>query len=206
MTKIVNETKLILGLQKGDPVSQEEFYKTFIDTLTQWIYFQGAKCQHDVEEILLDTYHRAFKGIEKFKWQSSLKTWLFTIAKRAKIDYYRSQNNGSIQSKDELRYDQTDGKHNPITEPTNQILEGILNKELRNKVILVLNHLSEDHREIIYLRWIDGHKTKEVADILGKTEAAVKMMTSRAMEKLKIHIKNDSYFKDLVHSNQENIL
>jgi RNA polymerase sigma-70 factor (ECF subfamily) len=214
MAELVNEKELIQGLCQGDPAIQQKFYSAYIDPLTQWLCHKGVRCQHDMEEILHDTYHRAFKGIGKFQGRSSLKTWLFTLASRAKVDYYRRDFNGSIQtpleisdinenlppSKGQYRAKKADSEtegletRTPIADTTSPELEGMITAERREKVIEVLNQLTEDHRDILFLRWINDHSVKETADILGKSEGAVKMMTGRAMEAFRSNIDKSAYF------------
>jgi RNA polymerase sigma-70 factor (ECF subfamily) len=58
----------------------------------------------------------------------------------------------------------------------------------------VLAKIKSDHRRIIFLRTIEGFSIAETAAILGKTEAAVKMLLLRALNDLSEQLQKDAYF------------
>ena len=64
--------------------------------------------------------------------------------------------------------------------------ERTLENERKEDVLRALNTLSDKHREIVVLRYMDGYSVNEIADILSLDEGTVKSRLFRAREKLKI--------------------
>src|SRR5690625_7340567 len=68
----------------------EKLYDRYHHDLYRFIFYM-VKDQHLTEDLVQDVYIRVLQSYESFEGKSSEKTWLFSIARLATIDYFRSQ-------------------------------------------------------------------------------------------------------------------
>lgn len=217
------EASLVRGLQNNEGDAQNRLWATFADSVTQWTYMQGAKFEQDVEDIMVETFLRAYRSIGGFNGKCRLKTWLFKLAKNAAIDYFRSPKhtspamtidpsvlndrwvspNGNHRRQMEQNLLHEDSPHyGTVVDSTNQEMERMATDERLSRIRQAFLSLSEEHRKIIHLRWIEDFSVAETAEMLNKTKGAVKMQTKRALEALHAHLTRDPYFKVEGHSKE----
>jgi RNA polymerase sigma-70 factor (ECF subfamily) len=125
----------------------------------------------EVDDISQEVFLAAVKGLDRFKGSSSLKTWLYQIARNKVIDYYRKK---SRQMSEELEdADSFASDHNGPQE----LLLAHEQKELIRKA---LQELPSKHREILILKEIEGMKEEEIAKVLEIRPGTVKSRIYRA--------------------------
>ena len=129
----------------------------------------------DVEEVVQDTFVRAFGSIDSFRADSSLRTWLFTIERRLILDRRRS---------DRRRRDDASVDENHIATEFDA-LDGLVAEEAEARVRRAVDRLSRMQREVFLLRVNEGLSYKEIADVVGSTEGAARVHYHNAMRAVK---------------------
>ncbi len=208
------EENLTQGLKAGDPATQKAFYMEHVDVLCVWIRACGLRNEEDLQEIMSDIFMRAFIGIKKFEGRSKIKTWLFMLARRATVDYYRLKKNLSIQTdvdvgdtpnifpvEGQFFKPAVDGDENrtvrrPMISRNGESHE-TATSERKEHVQRVLRQLSTIHQRVLTLRFINDLSIGDVSKILGKSSGAVKMMQLRAAESFKSIAENNQLFPEL---------
>ncbi len=149
------------------------------DALARFVASSGGR--GDVEEIVQDTFVRAFGAIDSFRGESSFRTWLFTIAKRLMLDRRRS---------DARRRDTVEVKEADAVSEYGA-LDSIIAEEAAERVRVALEKLSPMQREVFLLRAQQGMAYKEIAEVVGSTEGATRVHYHNAIETVKRYLKND---------------
>ena len=127
------------------------------------------------EEVVQDTFVRAFSSLESFRGESSLRTWLFTIARRLVLDRRRV-----IRRRREVgNLDDVDA----ASEYT--ALDGLIASEAGQKVWAAVGKLSPTQREVFLLRVNEGLSYKEIAEVAGTTEGAARVHYHNALRTVK---------------------
>jgi RNA polymerase sigma-70 factor, ECF subfamily len=129
----------------------------------------------DVEELVQDTFVRAFGSIDAFRGDSSLRTWLFTIERRLMLDRRRAEK----RRPERVSIEETDA----ATEYT--ALDSVVAGEAEARVHAAIGELSPLQREVFTLRVTEGLSYKEIADIVGSTEGAARVHYHNAMRAVK---------------------
>jgi RNA polymerase sigma-70 factor (ECF subfamily) len=129
----------------------------------------------DVEEVVQDTFVRAFASLDGFRGDSSLRTWLFTIARRLVVDRRRASRRRGEQV--EVR------EHDAATEYDS--LDGVVADETQRRLQAALEKLSPTQREVFVLRVSEGMSYAEIADTVGTTEGAARVHYHNAMRCIK---------------------
>ena len=132
----------------------------------------------DTEDLIQDTYLKCQLKLDSFKGKSSFKTWMFAIATNLAKDNKRVQNRWQIDAQDVCRQSAMSDKNN--FNRMNNSFDSIPDKRL--EVIehidycftCVSKNLKLEQQISIILAEIYKFRIKEIAEILGKTEAAVK--------------------------------
>ena len=122
----------------------------------------------DAEELVQETYLKAFRFSHKFEWGTNLKAWLFRIQSNTFINEYRHRGHERKyveRAATESIYDQvldTEARAY-ASDPENHLF----NKFLRQELDRALESLPDDFKMAVLLADVQGFSYKEVADILG---------------------------------------
>lgn len=131
--------------------------------------------RHDAEDLLQETFVRAYENIARYDPRWSFKTWLYTIASRLLIDKYRK--------KTEIH---SDTLHEEI-DTTNPVEEQLsAEDESRSLWQLARDVLTDEQYTAIFLRYGEDMSLDEITHVMNLRSGTVKVMLFRAREKLRI--------------------
>jgi RNA polymerase sigma-70 factor (ECF subfamily) len=182
--KVESEGFSLEALHAGDP---EEFAK-LVDAYSGKIYRLAIKMlshQQDAEDVLQETFLKAYRAIKSFDGRSKISTWLFRIATNEALMVIRRKHPDTVSIDEPLETEE--GEQEPV-----QIIdwcclpeEELLSEETREKLDAAVQKLPERLRVVFLLRDINDLSTHETAEILGLTDTAVKTRLSRARLRLR---------------------
>jgi RNA polymerase sigma-70 factor (ECF subfamily) len=129
----------------------------------------------DVDELVQDTFIKAFSALDSFRSDSSLRTWLFTIERRLVIDRRRS----AARRGREVAVDDGDA----ATEY--DALDALVADEAAQRLASAIGRLTRMQREVFTLRVQEGRSYKEIAEILESSEGAARVHYHNAMRAVK---------------------
>lgn len=168
----VDEEKIIASCQAGRLADFGYLYDIYVKKIYNFIYYKTFHKQ-DAEDLTAETFLKALDKIKKFDLKKgNFSSWLYQIARNNVVDHYR-------QKKSYFPVDDAwDIKDN------SDIERDVETKEKIEKVKQHLQKLTQEQREIVILRAWQDLSYKEIAEITGKSEPAVKMAFSRAIKTL----------------------
>ncbi|MBS4191719.1 RNA polymerase sigma factor [Bacillus sp. FJAT-49705] len=156
----------------------EQWFYHYEKEITRYlVYYTGSK---DVEDLVQDTFLRAYLSYERFRYDSNPKTWLISIARNSAIDYYRKRTAWK-NLKEKLL------KQSPID--SIQIDESIVQKSELVQLYKAINQLKANYRDVVLLRGIAELSAAETAEVLGWTTNKVNVNFYRATKKLNFLLK-----------------
>jgi RNA polymerase sigma-70 factor (ECF subfamily) len=191
VNKFETEGFSLAALQAGDP---EEF-SHLLDAYSSKIYRLAIRMlnqQQDAEDVLQETFLKAFRGLKSFDGRSKISTWLFRIAMNEALMVIRRKHPEvvSIDEPDETE----EGEQEPV-----QIVdwcclpeEELLSEETKERLNAAVQKLPERLRVVFLLRDTNDLSTHETAEILGLSDTAVKTRLSRA--RLRLREELSAYF------------
>lgn len=137
--------------------------------------FVSTLGERELDDVVQDTFVRAFSSFDSFRGESSLRTWLFTIARRLVLDRRRAQRRRpSMESVEDVEL---------ASEFT--ALDSIVATEAEGQVREVVQRLSPTQREVFTLRIAEGLSYKEIAEVVGTTEGAARVHYHNALRTIK---------------------
>ena len=167
------DRELIERWKAGDSRAATELVSRHADALARFAVSAGERSE--IEELVQDTFVRAFASIDSFRGESSLRTWLFTIERRLMLDRRRSE-----------RRQRTTVPVQPADAVTEfDALDSLLAEEAESRVRKAVNGLSPMQREVFSLRVEQGMSYREIADVVGTTEGAARVHYHNAMRAVK---------------------
>lgn len=153
----------------------DELYQTYFDDVYKYLLF-FTNNQNDAEDLTQETFIKVFRKFGSFQHKSSVKTWIYSIAKNIAIDYFRKKKTLSFMPDFFSKLNIADRNR------TDEQLEKMDDWEGLQQALL---KLKSDHRNVIILRGLQEMSTKETAEILGWTESKVKVTYHRALKEMK---------------------
>jgi len=198
--KVESEGFSLKALQAGDP---EEFSR-LVDAYSSKIYRLAIKMlnqQQDAEDVLQETFVKAYRGLKTFDGRSKLSTWLYRIATNEALMVIRRKHPDMVSIDEPIETEE--GEQEPI-----QIIDWcclpeneLLTDESRQKLDAAVQKLPERLRVVFVLRDINDLSTHETAEVLGLSDTAVKTRLSRA--RLRLREELSVYFGERVSDMRE---
>ena len=165
---------LVRAAKSGDASAFGELYERYRDAIYRYCLSRTGTA-HDAEDLTSDVFVKALHSIDRYQERGlPFVAFLYRIARNAAID--RSRTLKQPLSVDEL-----------VTQPASrQNVEADAMLAVDRSILLAaLTKLKTEHRDVIVMRFIEGYAALEVAQILGKTEGAIRTLQHRALERLR---------------------
>jgi RNA polymerase sigma-70 factor (ECF subfamily) len=172
------ESALVTRATQRDHDAFSQLYLLYFDRVYRYVRLKLGN-PAEAEDTTSAVFFNAWRTIHNFSPQheSSFAAWLFRLAHNAVVDRFRSMRD--IVSLDIT--DQRPSVHTILPGPEAQIERKMTISELT----AALKLLTEEQREVVLLRFVEGLSAREVGDIMGKQEGAVRGMQFRAIEALR---------------------
>ncbi len=138
----------------------------FVDSLYNTAYRMTRNSQ-DAEDLVQETYLKAYRYYDKFQEGTNFKAWLFRILKNSFINNYRKAQKRPTESdfadiEESLESRLTDEATGRVKSPEESLLEDVLDEDVQR----ALDSLSEDYRMAVVLADLEGFSYKEIAEVL----------------------------------------
>ncbi len=158
----------------------EELYKE-IQPRIYAFFFIKTSSKEIAEDLTQEVFYEAIKSMHSFLQQSSIQTWLFSIARNRLFKHYRSKKYKTQLN--EMLKKETGESITPEQE--------VLKNEAKQNLIEYLNQLDELSKEVVTLRIYGELSFKEIGSLLGKSENFARVTFHRA--KLKLQKEMEGY-------------
>jgi RNA polymerase sigma-70 factor, ECF subfamily len=170
-----DDRQLIERLAQNDSAAAEEIVRTYGDRLLRSAYLL---CGHrtDAHDLVQEVFVQAVRAAPRYQGKSSAFTWLYGILLNISRHYLRKR---SAQKK---IFTQRMLKEEIPQEPDGR---GGDSKWASAVFTWALHQLSDEHREVIVLRFFDGLKIEQIVDYLGLAEGTIKSRLHYALKELK---------------------
>jgi RNA polymerase sigma-70 factor, ECF subfamily len=119
----------------------------------------------DAEDLLQDTFMKAYRFWDKFEQGTNMRAWLFRIMKNTYINLYRKE----VKEPDKVDYEDIQNYYNTIrddsTDP-NDLQQKLFGQLLDDEISKALESLPEDFRTVVILCDIEGLTYEEIAEFV----------------------------------------
>ena len=187
MVEREKEILLLISVSK----TRDKGYEMLISDYQKPLYFFIRRMllnHEDTNDVLQDTFVRVLKGIDKFRGESKLGTWMHSIAYREAL--------GHIERSKRMLKGDWDGL---IIENVKQLEEDVhySGDEMQLRLQAMVAALPEKQRAVFVMKYYEEKKYTEIAAITGTSVGALKASFHHAVEKIKQDIQKNEWKVEL---------
>jgi RNA polymerase sigma-70 factor (ECF subfamily) len=135
----------------------------------------------DAEDVVQETFLRAYRQLDRFEARANLRTWLHRIATNCAVDLLRARPKREIAEEPET-LERAAGAAGEGLPPPERSLLGV---QIRERLAGAMALLTDMERASFTLRHFDGHSIDEIAGMLGLKTSAAKHSIFRAVRKMR---------------------
>jgi RNA polymerase sigma-70 factor (ECF subfamily) len=168
-----SDAALIARWRGGDERAATILVERHAPAVSRFVASMGERAE--AEEVVQDTFVRAFGSLERFRKASSLRTWLFSIARNLCRDRARSNRRARLVVPIEEAHAHTG--HDPLSAAVATETESRLHDAMRR--------LTETQRAVFTLRVTEGLSYREIASVVETTEGAARVHYHNAVRLIK---------------------
>lgn len=171
---MMTDEQLLARAKQLDPAALRTLHERYYESVARYIQFKVGNFQ-TVEDLSGEVFIRVIEGLRKGQaWRESPKGWIMGIARHVVTDYYRKQERTTeVKLSEEL-----------ISEEDNSPFHQVVLNERKQQLMHAINQLTDEQRDVILMRFIEGINVQGVAKAMNKTPGAVKGLQYRAIRAL----------------------
>ncbi len=176
------EGALVRRAQSGDETAFREIvehYQSKVFSIIHGIVRQ----RNDVEDIAQQVFAKVYFSIRNFDFRSSLITWIYKITVNECFDYLRKKKVRKLVYESDLSEDEVRRVEN-TEPPVDRQAPADENLARRDYVVKLLARVSEEERNLLLLKEVEGRSVEELAEMTGMNENTIKVKLFRARQKL----------------------
>ncbi len=174
---------LVRSTQKGDSAAFDILVERYRERLYATVYHMTAN-HEDANDLVQDTFIKAFKSLNSFRGQSSFYTWVYRIAVNRTINFIKRRKTRNQYSLDDLDSSiQTDPDLVEMMSHVTPRREVGLT-ELHEKLNEALQKLSESHRAVVTMHDVQGMTHADIAKVMRCSEGTVRSRLFYARQQL----------------------
>jgi RNA polymerase sigma factor (sigma-70 family) len=173
-----------LLLQFKDPDSKEKAFTTIVKKYQEKIYWHIRRMvvdHDDANDVVQNAFIKAWKGLENFREDAQLYTWLYRIATNESLTFIEQKKKKAAISLSDVE----DGLSNQI-----KASENFDGNKLEWKLQLAIQQLPEKQRVVFNLRYYDEMPYEEMSQVLETSTGALKASYHHAAKKIEDFIIN----------------
>ena len=171
------EDNLIMALQ--DPKTQRKAFEEMVKRYSPQLYSQIRRMvlsHDDTDDILQNTFLKAWSNLSSFRGDSKVSTWLYRIAFNETLAFLGKQKNDI-----------------PIDDPEATVVNYLMSDEYFDgaKLQAAVQSLPPKQRQVFNLKYFDEMKYEDISEILGTTVGGLKASYHLAVEKIQKFLSDD---------------
>lgn len=175
----IDEQDILNKLQ--NPQTRRRAFEEIVNIYSRQLYWQIhyiLQNHDDTDDVLQNTFIKAWKGIERFKGESAMYTWLYRIAHNEAITFLKQKKQmSSIDDED-------------FTEQASFVADDYFDGDATQEILMqAVSTLPTKQRQVFCLKYFEDKKYEEISELVGTSIGALKASYHIAVEKITNFIK-----------------
>lgn len=164
--------KLVMKAISGDVDAFGELYTSHVTKIYRYVYYR-VYSRERAEDITQEVFLKAWKAIGSCKGkEKTFSSWLYRIAHNLIIDKLRKSRKQSSREAE-------------LPEDIRDTADGMEISLEQRDLLKVIELLAPNQRQVIVMKFIDGMDNREIAESMGKSTGAIRILQMRALEALR---------------------
>lgn len=180
------EISIIKKAQQGDMQAFEELLVKY-DRHVMNLAYSFRRNSEDAKDIYQEVFMRIFRGIKSFKFNSEFSTWLYRITANVCISYHNKMKRHTHESLDKsFSYgDEDSTKLSDLIEGNSETDSALIGKDFGLHINKALEELPPKQKLAFTLKFYEGYKIREIAEIMECTDGTIKRYLFTATNKMR---------------------
>jgi RNA polymerase sigma-70 factor (ECF subfamily) len=183
----VTDAAVVAQVLAGD----RDAFRVLVDRHSRSIFrviYRMTGNQQDTEELVQETFLRAYKSLERFELRANFSTWLYRIAVNRTLDFLNARKT-QMQTRDtyQIADNPDSGENNQVQVPASTPGPDrlLLSAEMKRKIADAMGLLTPAERVAFTMRHMEGRSIEEISQTLDLKVSAAKNSVFRAVQKLR---------------------
>jgi len=176
------EGVLVRRAQAGEEAAFREIVEKYQSKVFSIIH-GIVRQRNDVEDIAQQVFAKVYLSIKNFDFRSSLITWIYKITVNECFDYLRKRKVRKLVYESDLSEDEVRRVENSEP-PVDRQQPADTGLARRDYVLKLLTRVSEEERQLLMLKEVEGYSVEELSSMTGMNENTIKVKLFRARQKL----------------------
>lgn len=176
----VEEQELLAALRQ--PATRPQAFDQLVRAYQRPLYYHIRRlviAHDDADDVLQNTFLKAWRGLDGFRAEAKLKTWLYRIATNEALTFLKQRQRRAHQDvstlEDDLRHSLW---HSPYVD----------GDEVKLRLQAAILTLPDRQRTVFHLRYFDEMKYEDISEVLQVTVGALKASYHHAVKKIEKHL------------------
>jgi RNA polymerase sigma-70 factor, ECF subfamily len=176
----MSDLAAVAAVRAGD----RDAFRVLVEKHSRMIFklaYRMTDNEHDAEEVVQESFLRAYKKIDDFEFRANFGTWLYRIATNCSLDLLARRK--GQQSHVPLQDDEGEEMPLPTPEPGPERM--LLSAEMKAKLTEAMKSLTPQERVAFVMRHFEGHSIEEIGKALSIKDGSAKNTVFRAVQKIR---------------------
>ncbi len=161
---------------QGDNIAFGVLYERYVGRIFNYVYYRTGSAS-DAEDLTARVFFRAMRHIGSYTNRGlPFSAWLYRIAHNLVANWHRDNSR-----RKEIPLDEAISFRTPAEHPESSVVD----LEERERLLKVIRCLPDDRQQLLILKFVDHFSNAEIAQIMGRTEGAVKSLYHRTLLSLR---------------------
>jgi len=186
----INDCSLIREAQGGSHAAFTQLVRAHDDGVLK-LALRITGSLSDAQDIYQEVFLKAFKKLDRFRFECSFSTGIFCIGTNTSLDHLRKHRKRKEKDATKVNFEGEEfdllnqvPDERPACNPENELLR----RELDARILCALRRLTPHEQRVIDLKHVQGMKMRAISEMLNTSEGSVKNCLIRATHKLRLQL------------------
>lgn len=165
--------QILKEAQTGSNEALTKLYNAYFERIYRFIFYRTSH-KETAEDLTEDVFIKLFKSLKNLDQLAAFEGWMFQIARNKVIDYYRSKKQTVALEDVESTLEYETNLVDQVNLKTEQVV-----------FMKLLKELTDEQQQVIKLKFLEDIDNPIIAQMMNKTEGAIRVIQYRAIAKLK---------------------
>ena len=180
-----NEKILVTRLK--DSSTREAAFRTLVHEFQEQLYWQIRRMvtnHQDADDVLQNVFMKAWMGLDNFRGESQLSTWLYRIASNETLNFLQRNNRTTLSLDNTV--DEGEGNDSQLSALSSQLVSDPYfdGDETQRQLQKAVESLPPKQRQVFTMKYFREMKYEEMSDVLGTSIGALKASYHHAVKKV----------------------
>lgn len=188
----IQQHHLAQRIASGDSNAFGELYNQYIARIYRFILFK-VKTHEEAEDLSAEVFLRAWQYLyQQQRIAQSVGALLYRMAKNLVIDHYRQRAHQDVSLDTGILVDAVDRQQQRLFQQIESTVE-------LGDIAAVVSQLKDEYKDVILLRYVEELAIAEIAEIVGKSRGAIRVILFRALHIIRSQIHDQRQAKSTPH-------